>query len=71
MDLEEGLDLGEDTVERATLDEREMQYLYQDGDDYYFDVSQRVANLDYALELARDRGEIAIWDVANGREVRA
>ena len=26
----------EDQVERAVLDEREMQYLYQDGDDYYF-----------------------------------
>ena len=26
----------EDTVERATLDEREMQYLYADGDAYYF-----------------------------------
>jgi elongation factor P len=26
----------EDTVERATLDERQMQYLYQDADDYYF-----------------------------------
>jgi elongation factor P len=26
----------EDTLERATLDEREMQYLYQDGDSYYF-----------------------------------
>jgi elongation factor P len=26
----------EDTVERAVLDEREMQYLYHDGDDYYF-----------------------------------
>ncbi len=26
----------DDTVERAVLDEREMQYLYQDGDDYYF-----------------------------------
>ena len=26
----------EDTVERATLDERQMQYLYQDGTDYYF-----------------------------------
>ena len=26
----------EDSVERATLDEREMQYLYHDGDDYYF-----------------------------------
>ncbi len=26
----------EDVVERATLDEKEMQYLYQDGDDYCF-----------------------------------
>ena len=26
----------EDTVERATLDETEMQYLYADGDAYYF-----------------------------------
>ena len=26
----------EDTLERATLEEREMQYLYQDGTDYYF-----------------------------------
>src|SRR5690606_12129846 len=26
----------EDTVERATLDEREMQYLYADGDGHYF-----------------------------------
>jgi elongation factor P len=26
----------DDQVERAILDEREMQYLYQDGDDFYF-----------------------------------
>jgi len=26
----------DDMVERAILDEKEMQYLYQDGDDYYF-----------------------------------
>lgn len=26
----------EDDVERATLDEREMQYLYRDGDQFYF-----------------------------------
>jgi elongation factor P len=26
----------EDSVERATLDEHEMQYLYQDGESYYF-----------------------------------
>ena len=26
----------EDSVERATLDEREMQYLYRDGDMFYF-----------------------------------
>src|SRR5215813_7696406 len=26
----------EEDVERATLDERQMQYLYNDGDSYYF-----------------------------------
>jgi elongation factor P len=26
----------EDVVERATLEEKQMQYLYKDGDDYYF-----------------------------------
>ena len=26
----------EEDIERATLDEREMQYLYHDGDHYYF-----------------------------------
>src|SRR5512140_2345915 len=26
----------EDTIERASLDEREMQYLYKDGDSYCF-----------------------------------
>jgi elongation factor P len=26
----------EDTLDRATLEEKEMQYLYQDGEDYYF-----------------------------------
>src|SRR3977135_3353330 len=26
----------EDSLDRATLDERQMQYLYKDGDDYYF-----------------------------------
>ena len=26
----------EDSVERATLDERQMQYLYKDADDYHF-----------------------------------
>ncbi len=26
----------EEDVERASLDEREMQYMYRDGDDYYF-----------------------------------
>jgi elongation factor P len=26
----------EDTLDRASLEEREMQYLYQDGDDFYF-----------------------------------
>ena len=26
----------EDKIERVALDEQEMEYLYEDGDDYYF-----------------------------------
>ena len=38
----------EDTVERATLDEREMQYLYRDGDSFHFmdtDILRAAAHL--------------------------
>ena len=52
----------EDTVERATLDEREMQYLYQDGDDYYF-MDTDVLRADAHLE----RGARRVGELPEGR----
>jgi elongation factor P len=40
----------EDTMERATLDEREMQYLYQDGDSYYFMDTQSYEQIHISSE---------------------
>lgn len=36
----------------------------------HLDVSDHVADLADALSLAASRGELAIWDIANLREVR-
>jgi hypothetical protein len=36
----------------------------------YIDVSQHVIVKQYAEELAKERGELAIWDVANSAEIR-
>jgi elongation factor P len=44
----------EDTVERATLDERQMQYLYQDGDDYYFMDTQSFEQIHISSEALGD-----------------
>lgn len=37
----------------------------------YFDVSDWHETLADALDAARERGELAVWDIANGAEVRA
>lgn len=37
----------------------------------YLDVTRVIADLDTALDLARATGEIAVWDFANGVEIRA
>ena len=41
----------EDDVERATLDEREMQYLYSDGSAYYFMDTTNFEQLQMSAEL--------------------
>jgi elongation factor P len=41
----------EDDVERAVLDEREMQYLYRDGSDYYFMDTSSFEQLHMPAEL--------------------
>ncbi len=44
----------EDIVERATLDEREMQYLYADGTDYYFMDTSNYEQISLSSEALGD-----------------
>src|ERR1700724_4682192 len=44
----------EEDVERATLDEREMQYLYNDGDHYYFMDTATFDQVHISSEALRD-----------------
>ncbi|MBM3780030.1 MAG: elongation factor P [Acidimicrobiia bacterium] len=44
----------EDTLERATLDERQMQYLYQDGDLHYFMDTSTYEQVHIAAEALGD-----------------
>jgi hypothetical protein len=36
----------------------------------YVDISRKVDDLYTALAIAESRGELAIWDVVNGKEIR-
>ena len=44
----------EDRVERAVLDEREMEYLYNDGNDYYFMDTENYEQIHFNGEMLGD-----------------
>ena len=44
----------EEDIERATLDERQMQYLYNDGDHYYFMDTSSFEQIQISLEALGD-----------------
>src|SRR5437762_12698244 len=44
----------EEDVERAVLDEREVQYLYNDGDDYYFMETSTYEQIHISTEALDD-----------------
>ena len=48
----------EDSVERATLDEREMQYLYRDGDSFHFMDTELYEQLHIVGRGARRLGQL-------------
>jgi elongation factor P len=50
----------EEDVERATLDEREMQYLYNDGDDFYFMDTQTYEQVHISAEALGDSKDFLI-----------
>lgn len=42
---------------------------WKNGDAYHFDVTEIYDSLDSAMLVARFRGELAIFDIANGTEI--
>jgi elongation factor P len=52
----------EEDVERATLDEREMQYLYNDGDHYYFMDTSSYEQVHIAQEALGDSKHYLVAD---------
>jgi len=53
----------EDTLERAALDETEMQYLYSDGDSYYFMNTQNYEQIHLHKDIVGDRAFYLVPDV--------
>src|SRR5713101_5162440 len=52
----------EEDVERAVLDEREMQYLYNDGDHYYFVDTTTFEQIHITAEALGDSKDYLIAD---------
>ncbi len=52
----------EEDVERATLDEREMQYLYNDGDHYYFMDTTNFDQIQISSEAMGDSKNYLVAD---------
>ena len=53
----------EEDIERATLDEREMQYLYNDGDHYYFMDTSTYDQIHISAEALGDSKDYLISDM--------
>jgi len=53
----------EDTVERAVIDEVEMQYLYSDGDSFYFMNTTNYEQISLHKETVGDRAAYLVPDV--------
>jgi elongation factor P len=53
----------EDTVERANLDEVEMQYLYSDGDSFFFMNTQNYEQIGLHKSVIEDRASYLVPDV--------
>lgn len=45
-------------------------WLDKEDDTVWFDVSDKYATEGFALLVARNRGELAIWDIAESKEIR-
>jgi elongation factor P len=53
----------EDEIERAVIDETEMQYLYSDGDSFYFMNTENYEQLRLHKDVVGDRAQFLVPDV--------
>lgn len=53
----------EDEVERAIIDETEMQYLYSDGDSYHFMNTENYEQIHLHKDVVGDRAQFMVPDV--------
>jgi elongation factor P len=53
----------EDTIEKANLDEIEMQYLYSDGDSYFFMNTQNYEQIGLHKSVIEDRASYLVPEV--------
>jgi elongation factor P len=53
----------EDTIEKANLDEVDMQYLYSDGDSYFFMNTQNYEQIGLHKSVIEDRASYLVPDV--------
>lgn len=53
----------EDTVEKANLDEIEMQYLYSDGDSYFFMNTQNYEQIGLHKSVIEDRASYLVPEI--------
>ena len=53
----------EDNVERAIIDQTEMQYLYSDGDSYYFINTKTYEQFHLHKDVVGDRAQFMVPDV--------
>jgi elongation factor P len=58
----------EDSVERAVLDERQMQYLYKDGDSYHFMDTETYEQMHMSTEALGDSVNYLVPDATIGVE---
>ncbi len=59
----------EDDVERATLDEHEMQFLYRDGDLFHFMNTESYEQIHLSLEVLGDQALYLVVRVQDQRRV--
>lgn len=59
-----------DNIEKCSLNAFFGGWKDQTTGKVYFDLSKNIQNLDEALQIAKDKNQLAIWDLNENKEIR-